>query len=322
MMKECQRKRWWRFVRLACLGAVGWAAAKTYGVAVDQDPAVIPFEFVRGHIMIPASVDDGPPLSFMLDTGYSIAMMNAEQVKTLQLKRVGQTTIVGIAGEEAADVFEGPTLRFSGATFSPRRVAAFPAGGRRNRSAILGSDFFRRFVVIIDHQGKSVRLHEPDGYKYTGSGEILPLTFRRSTPVVEAALNFPDRPAVRARFEVDTGCDGGLCLGQEFVATNKLIESAGQTGDGSRRGVGGGTRTRSGKVPQLQLGRLTMDNPDANCFLEGSPVDADLAGHIGIEILRRFRVIFDYSRRQMILEPYPPELDKRDLKVSPGEGQK
>jgi len=31
-------------------------------------------------------------------------------------------------------------------------------------------------------------------------------------------------------------------------------------------------------------------------------VDDGLAGHVGMEVLRRFRVIFDYSRERMILE--------------------
>ena len=31
---------------------------------------------------------------------------------------------------------------------------------------------------------------------------------------------------------------------------------------------------------------------------------AGLAGHIGMGILRHYRITFDYSRRQMILEPY------------------
>jgi hypothetical protein len=31
-------------------------------------------------------------------------------------------------------------------------------------------------------------------------------------------------------------------------------------------------------------------------------VDRGLAGHIGFGVLKHFKVIFDYSRRQMILE--------------------
>jgi hypothetical protein len=52
--------------------------------------------------------------------------------------------------------------------------------------------------------------------------------------------------------------------------------------------------------PPFQLGKLTLDNLSANCFLEGSPVDDGLAGHIGIGAAPK--VIFDYSER-MILEP-------------------
>jgi hypothetical protein len=34
-------------------------------------------------------------------------------------------------------------------------------------------------------------------------------------------------------------------------------------------------------------------------------VDAPQAGHIGWELLQRFKVIFDYPRRRMILETPP-----------------
>ena len=71
-----------------------------------------------------------------------------------------------------------------------------------------------------------------------------------------------------------------------------------------RIGVGGDAQTKVGSVPQLQLGRLTVDKPEANYFLKGSPVERHLAGHIGMEVLRQFRIIFDYSRQRMILEPY------------------
>jgi hypothetical protein len=67
--------------------------------------------------------------------------------------------------------------------------------------------------------------------------------------------------------------------------------------------VGGSTRTRSGHLPQLRLGKVAIAKPAASFFLEGSPSDPPLAGHIGWELLRDFKVIFDYSRKRMILEP-------------------
>ncbi len=269
-----------------------------------QTNAVIPFEFKRGQIVLPARVNDAGPFSLMLDTGYSLTMLHPEVSETLQLRRVGQVTIVGIAGEEMAGTFEGAAFDLGGASYSPRRVASLPSEARsrnRKRDGILGSGFFRRFVVVIDPKAKTVTLHEPKAFNYSGAGEVLPLKFRRDTPVVEAAINRPGEPPVRGRFEIDTGCDGGLCLGRDFVATNKL---AAPTAPGAgRSGVGGGVSTRTGQVHQLQLGGLTVERPDANFFEEGSPVDRDLAGHIGMDVLRQFKVVFDYSRQQMILEP-------------------
>jgi predicted aspartyl protease len=134
-------------------------------------------------------------------------------------------------------------------------------------------------------------------------GEILPLTFKSTTPIVEAAVRLPDQSEVKAQLEVDTGCDGALCLGKHFVEAHQLAPTNNPARTAGRVGVGGSTRTRAGHLPQLRLGRVTIEKPSANLFLEGSPSDPPLAGHIGWELLRDFKVILDYSRKRMILEP-------------------
>jgi hypothetical protein len=63
--------------------------------------------------------------------------------------------------------------------------------------------------------------------------------------------------------------------------------------------------TRIGVLPQFQLGAVKMEAVTASFFESGSPVDNGHAGHIGLGLLRRFKVTFDYSRRQMLLEPLP-----------------
>ena len=114
-------------------------------------------------------------------------------------------------------------------------------------------------------------------------------------------MRLPDRSEVKAQFEIDTGCDDALCLGKHFVVAHQLAPT--NTASSSVRfGVGGNTPTHSGHLQGLQLGGLAVENPAANFFLEGSPVDPPLAGHIGWELLRKFKVTFDYSRKRMILE--------------------
>src|SRR5437868_5703381 len=80
-----------------------------------------------GRVLVPLRINASDPLSFLLDTGYSMTMLRADIAAKLELKRVGGVTIAGIAGDERADVFEGVTLELGGAAYSPRRVAALPA---------------------------------------------------------------------------------------------------------------------------------------------------------------------------------------------------
>jgi predicted aspartyl protease len=271
---------------------------------VGTNPVVTPFKLQRGHIMVLARANGSEPRWFMLDTGYGTTMLDSALADALGLKRAGRITIVGIAGEEPANVFEGPTFELGSATWRPRRVAAFPASDAsrtRQRDGIFGSSFFRRFVVEIDSAGKMLRLHQPKAYQYSGSGEVLPLAFKGSTPIVEATVRLPDQSSVKAQFEIDTGCTGSLCLGRHFVEAHQLVPTNSPSQD-RRFGVGGGMRTRSGHLTRLQLGNVVITKPAADFFLDGSPVDPPLAGHIGWELLRDFKVIFDYAQEQMILE--------------------
>ena len=271
---------------------------------------VIPFQYRRGHVLIPAGVAGTNSQPFILDTGYSMTMLPAGLGDTLQLRHNGHVTIVGIAGEEQASVFEGPLMNFTGLTWTSRRVGGFPRpepGSNRNRwrEGILGSGFFRRFVVQIDQRAKTVSLENPESFSYSGDGGILPLRFKRgsNTPIVSASLNAASGHEVKGDFEVDTGCDSSLCLASDFSEKNHLVPPDSRSS--SRSGVGGGTRTRASRLDSLDLGPMRIERPSAEFFVEGSPAAEGLAGHIGLEAFRDFNAIFDYSRQRLILERLP-----------------
>ena len=273
---------------------------------MNSKPAAIPIKILQGRIMVPAKANGTNALFFLLDTGFGINTIHPDLVEPLALQRSGQVTIRGIAGDEKAPTYNGLVLDFEGATYAPRRVASLPsdAQGRRRRDGILGAGFFRRFVVEIDSRNRLLLLHEPDSFRYDGPGEVVPLEFPNDTPVIEATLLSPTGMVVRGRFEIDTGCDDALCLGRGFVETNRL-DGDGETTSGVKRGVGGGARIKQGSVSELRLGLHRIEKPPANFFTEGSPAGEGLAGHIGMEALKRYKIIFDYARKRMILESTP-----------------
>ncbi|MDQ3920084.1 MAG: PDZ domain-containing protein [Acidobacteriota bacterium] len=70
-------------------------------------------------------------------------------------------------------------------------------------------------------------------------------------------------------------------------------------------GVGGGTGVLLGRIQSLQLGRFTLEKPVTSFAqsTKGVLANKGLTGNIGGGILRRFKVIFNYPDRRMILEP-------------------
>src|SRR5256884_7380895 len=162
-------------------GAVPPTAEPTSLAATNA--VAIPFEFVSGRILVASRVNDAQPASVMLDTGYSINMLSRELVESLELKRVGRITVVGVAGEERADVFEGVKFDLAGATYSPRRVGALPASYQshwRKRDGVLGAGFFKRFVVEVDSRDKKILFYAPDSLHYSGPGDIIPFRVKQS----------------------------------------------------------------------------------------------------------------------------------------------
>jgi predicted aspartyl protease len=284
-------------VALGCLALGSFAAGPVARISIST---------ARDRVMVPVSLNGSNSFSFMLDTGFSMTMVHPELAEPLKLRRVGEITVEGIAGEEKAPTYEGAVFKIGDATYEPRRVAALASDGnrRRRRDGILGSGVFRQFVVEIDLARKRLALYSPSDFTYDGKGEIVPLRFRRggTTPIINATIEGTNGAPIRGEFEIDTGCDSGICLGHEFIEANHLLDDS-QTRASAKFGVGGGTQTRNGHLPQLQMGLTKVEKPDTDFFLEGSPVDRGLAGHIGMGVLKNFKVIFDYSRRQMVLEP-------------------
>jgi hypothetical protein len=247
-------------------------------------------------------------LIFKLDSGFGITTIHPRLVGPLKLEPLGHTTIIGIAGDEEAQTYRGAVFDFGGMTYECRRAAVLPSDVRRrrqNRDGILGAGFFRRFVVELDFVHRTMRLHEPEGYTYAGTGEVFPLEFKKATPIIAALIVPPGRAPISDRFEIDTGCDDCVCLGHEFVTANRLLESTNAVSRDVRRGVGGAAKVESGSLDELRLGKFVVKKPSANFFLEGSPAGDGQAGHIGLGTLRRFRVIFDYSHNRMVLEEKP-----------------
>jgi len=280
---------------LAC--AILSNMAKAQVPETNPTTVQLPFKLRQGALMVETRINGSEPLSFKLDSGFGITVIHPDLVEKLNLRPAGHLTISGIAADEQAGMFAGAVFDFQGLSFSPRRVAALPSEAQRRRRArdgILGADFFRRFVVELDFSNRVLRLSQPAGFAYSGGGEVLPISFKRDTPIIQATIVPIGGEAITGPFEIDTGCDDCVCMGHEFVTANRLLESTNNGANDQRHGVGGSADIRAGKLKELRLGSQLVKEPSANFFLGGSPAGEGQAGHIGLGALQRFRVVFDY----------------------------
>ncbi|HEX7777820.1 MAG TPA: aspartyl protease family protein [Vicinamibacterales bacterium] len=276
----------------------------------------IPFELAGRHIIVKVTVGSSRPLSFVFDTGAHAAIIRLEVAKELGLRLEGEARTGGAGpGTQIGSQVRGARWSLVGLSgvAQPLTLALplpepSPAAGRP-LDGIIGGEFIREFVVELDYQAKGFRLHKPESFRYTGSGESIPIDFVNvSHPTVAATVTPVGGQALERRFMLDVGSGLALALHSPFVDEQNLLGPDSKTIRAiGGAGAGGRVTGRLGRVESLQIGSFTIGRP-ITMFAQdkaGAFANAALAGNIGAQIAMRFRLYLDYGRRRIILEPSP-----------------
>ncbi|HEV2864269.1 MAG TPA: aspartyl protease family protein [Pyrinomonadaceae bacterium] len=271
----------------------------------------IPFELHRNHVYLRVRVNDSGPLLFILDTGAS-SVISLRLARSLGLRlRAGEGGYgVGETAVETAAA-DGVTLRLPGVALARQTLAATSLDDLRTAEGrevegILGYGFFRRLVVEIDHEARVVNLYSPRRFRYRGRGRRVPLVLDAESGLVfaRARVKPQGRAAVRGLFEIDSGGGHALILNRPFAERHGLLAGARPEDTTPLGGLGGTSRAVAGMVESLTLGGERFDNVLTFFSLasEGMLASDEFDGSIGNGVLRHFKVVFDYSRRLLILE--------------------
>ena len=294
---------------------------KDYRLASGHSALRIPIEEEDGHIFLKVRINHSKPVWFGLDTGATHSLIDLRYAASLRLKSEGSRPIEGAGGYERAAIFKNISINLPGAdlynqTLWGLGLDAIASANGREMAGILGYDLFKHFVVDIDFVAKQMNLHEPLAYEYRGPGQSIPLNVQPDGAIyVQARVQAPGGNPIEGEFVVDTGGSGFLLLAGPFVEQHRIMESVGKTLAARGGGVGGGIQLAMGRLKTLEVGRFAITNPLTGFTQVGEIADAGKAGNIGGGFLRRFRVIFDYSRKRMILEPNSrlTEADELDM---------
>ena len=314
-------------VLLAFAGVCATAPAPAITAQPSRSAVTIPFEIAIQHIVVKARVNDSRPLSFVLDTGANAALVRLNVAAELGLSLYGSVNSGGAGpGRQAGRLVKNAVWslvgleRFSQPLTLALPMPELPSALGRDADGIIGGEFIRQFVLEIDYQSRALVLHDRQTFRYDGTGDTLPIEFTPGGhPIIKATVTPPGGQATEQRFMLDVGSGLALALHSPFVAERRLLEGQIKTIRAiGLAGAGGTSVGRLGRVAGLQVGSFRIANPTTLFSQDaaGAFANAALAGNIGAQIVRRFRIFLDYSRSRIILEPSPAFSDPFDRAIS------
>jgi hypothetical protein len=303
-----------RLIRAACALAFGLAMYQGPALASATTDVTIPFELVNKTIFIQVQVGRSSPLWFVLDTGDKYAVIDLAMARSLNLEMADEVPVGG-AGK---NIIMGRLLknspfhvvgldRFSQPLFIAVPLADLARASGHQFAGTLGYDFISQFVVEVDYINQRLTLHDKESFEYHGTGDILPITFNAAAhPQVHASVIDSGRAPVEGTFVLDLGSGASVIFNTPFVEKQHFLAGSRPTVPWLEgRGFGGAIDGTVGRIDTLKLGSFRIESPIAiftRC--ESGPfASREAEGNIGAAILEKFKVILDYARNRIILEP-------------------
>jgi len=271
--------------------------------------AVVPMHLYAGRIpFVDVRVAGSEPLSFIVDTGADTDLLNVKWAAPLGLTIEHAQAVDEPGGKVEEGAIRATTLAVGGIQIPGESLTTAPLSFMapfvgRKIDGLLGHEFLSRYVVEIDYERSTIAIYDPRSYRYDGPGEIVPLTLTPSDAEVHVAIRPSGGAPVDAVLELDTGSFDALGLHGSFVDQHALAPAGTPRLATPGLAIGGQTTGYRTRVAGVTLGSYALDDLVVSVTASnGAGNHSEVAGTLGAEVLRRFRVILDYPRKRMILE--------------------
>ncbi len=273
----------------------------------------IPIKVVNNLILIPIEVNKTYTLNFILDTGCHTPILLDHQLSYLfddVQKRV--VPVKGLGPNEAVDAevvmncsFDLPNITahqmslviLPENTFDVSSHLGTPVHG------IIGYDLFNNFIIEIDYINEWIQFHHPKKKIKRKKFESFPLTFEATKPFIHAKIWLDDTESIEGNLMLDTGASYPLTLVQDtshiqLPSPNlQAYLGTGLSGDLN----GHIARSKGLTFSSFEFEDIITAFPDTTS-VRHILSNSQRKGTIGGEILRRFRVVFDYPHQQLLLK--------------------
>lgn len=285
----------------------------------NSTSATIPFELVRNLMIIKLKINDKGPYNFVLDTGVGFMLItepslvdsiNVDGLRTIKIHGFGEgsdfeayvtkTLKVGIPGLISHNV--------SAAIFKKDQLGLTAYAGVTIHG-LLGYEFFNSLAVKINFSDSTINVAKPNDMRYYRRAAKIPITIEDRKPYLTTKVTFATGLEKQSKLIIDLGA--GHFISMENVQDkNKLQKNAIDANLGV--GINGPINGTLSRIKQVELGKYKVKNIIA-AFPDSAKQELTIPrdGNIGIGLVKKFNVIFDYPNSLLYLKP-GPEFNKHD----------
>jgi len=265
----------------------------------------VPFELIRGAIIVSTTVDGAGPFWMMLDTGVDPSVVDLETAKSTGLKIAGGHEISG-GGTSHNVAYETslPIVQLGGLTATKVDAGAMdlsslsmklgsPVGG------ILGYSFLKGRIVQIDYPNRKVRFYRMAPACAGGPPTCTILSFRYKNAILAKGVTVDGKPVTA---HIDTGSNSYFQFTPAAVDKLGLSEDVARSHESSSLGFNGNLKNHEGSVRNVTVGSISVDNPTVIFFGKGMGMDKELWDlRIGSAFMKDFAVMLDFQHGKMTL---------------------
>lgn len=275
---------------------------------------IVPFKMVKNLMIIKLLVNGKGPFNFVLDTGVGLLLISDPKlIDSVSIKNLRSINITGFGDGEPLSAFVTPSIFVGfGSTVAKSLSAAILKKDIFELSnyvgmpvhGLIGYEFFSSFIVKINFTLSTLTVYRPETY-IPRKGYRVPLMIEERKPYIISNIQLASGEKIAAKLILDTGAGHPISLetngGVPFEVPKVSI--SGNLGIGLTGPING----YISRIKSLSLGKYILNDviaafPDYDDV--GSKVySVSRNGNMGITVLKRFNVIFDYNESALYIKP-------------------
>ncbi|PHR72199.1 MAG: signaling protein [Lutibacter sp.] len=289
--------------------------AQKFNLLGGKDSYKTSFKLINNLIVIPVEVN-GTKLTFILDSGVKSAVIfNLSSSDSLEINHVEKIFIRGLGDGEPIEALHSKGNRFKmGNLFSTNNDLYIVHKEKLDFSAklgitvhgLIGYDLLKDFVVTVDYSHKKITFTKPEKYKYKKcrNCETFDLEFYKNKPYINAEVTViePYNKTIPVKLLIDSGGTDSVWL---FEDDNIQIPQK-SFRDFMGEGISGSIYGMRSKLKSFALKKFVFKEPNVAYLDSASSLHArkfkGRNGSIGGNILKRFKIIFDYPNSKITLK--------------------